>query len=382
MRPTFDNLARIGFEDILGLVTARVAEDDSIDFKAGWYSNGDDFRIDLSALANSGGGCIVLGVAEEEGVATEICGVGEGAENALLQMSNWAESGLRPRLQWSHRVIDSSEGVRVVALAVRRSLQGPHMVVSKHRFWKRLPVGKNEMMDVDDLRRAFHYSVSEEDDIRLSLDSLLARTTRLQPNQTALSVVVAPSPPAVGLFSPGDARDGLPLELLRQATDYFLLDSGSLRITFDGFSLAKPNGADIFEVGWDGVFRAHSRFVDREENRRRWFFPMNDLIDPLDGLFKNLMDLYRGSGVPAPIRAICAVHGCEGRMLNARIHDGTVCNRTDIVLDVAWLDFERPWFDQVVPWLDRVWNAFGFANCPILEPDGTVKKERLHRWLT
>ncbi len=382
MRPTYDNLARIRAEDIRGLVDAGVAEDDSIDFKRDWYTNGEDFRVDISALANSAGGCLVIGIDEENGEASKICGVNGDAEEKLLRMSNWAESGIRPRLQWNHQVIDMGEDGQVVLIGVRRSLRGPHMVIPKERFWKRLPVGANQVMDVDDLRRAFQYSVSEEDEVRLLLDAMLAGTSPVQQNETALSLVLAPSPLATGHFSPSDDQSSPTLNLLCQAASWYLQDYEFMQITFDGFSLAKPSRPDVFEMSWDGVLSAHSRISDPDDETHRLYHAWPDLIEPLNGALVNMRDLYQASGVSAPVRAICAVHGCEGRQLATSFPGALVSNRSDLFLDVAWLDFDSPWFDQVVPWLDRVWNAFGLKNCPIREENGTVKIERMRPYFS
>jgi predicted HTH transcriptional regulator len=73
--------------DLQELIDAQVPEGLKIDFKLTNYGNSDkdkkELLKDVSALANSHGGHLVLGVEESEGVASKIVGIEIDADSEI-----------------------------------------------------------------------------------------------------------------------------------------------------------------------------------------------------------------------------------------------------------------------------------------------------------
>ena len=58
-----------------------------------------EFLADISALANSGGGDLILGIEEDKGTASEVVGLESfDPDNGILKMENVIRDGIAPRI--------------------------------------------------------------------------------------------------------------------------------------------------------------------------------------------------------------------------------------------------------------------------------------------
>ena len=149
------------------LVNGGVRESRSLEFKAklvwGTESDRKEFLADISALANGGGGDLILGIQEDKGAASAVVGLDAfDPDNDKLKMENMIRDGIAPRIIGIRlRPVDLNNGRRVVIVRVPNSLNRPHMVVLKNwsRFYSRNSAGKYQL-DVHELRSAFVASES------------------------------------------------------------------------------------------------------------------------------------------------------------------------------------------------------------------------------
>ena len=154
------NLPEISSADIQALVENAACESTTLEFKRDLPGSGDEakreFLADISALANTSGGDLLYGVAEENGCASAITGIGtQDTDGELLRLSNILNSGLEPRIRYTPLIIQCAEET-VLVLRVEKSWNAPHRVVFKSydRFFGRNAAGKYPL-DVQQLRRAF-----------------------------------------------------------------------------------------------------------------------------------------------------------------------------------------------------------------------------------
>jgi hypothetical protein len=79
-------LSDVAYADLQRLVTGRVLDVD-IDFKSEPHKDGQDLAVDVSAMANTVGGVLVIGMAEAEGAATELkpCPLSDDDTNRMRQ---------------------------------------------------------------------------------------------------------------------------------------------------------------------------------------------------------------------------------------------------------------------------------------------------------
>lgn len=155
------------------LVTNGVRESRSLEFKAkliwGTESQRKEFLADVSALANGGGGDLILGIEDNDGTASAVVGLDSfDPDKDALKMESVIRDGIAPRIIGIRlRPIDLGNGRRVVIVRVPNSLNRPHMVDFKKwsRFYSRNSTGKYQL-DVHELRSAFVASASVMERVR------------------------------------------------------------------------------------------------------------------------------------------------------------------------------------------------------------------------
>ena len=166
-------------DDVTSLITNKVPEGRSLEYKeelpGGSSSQKKEFFADISSLANTVGGWILYGVAEERdeegrptGVPRECVGLKDNSERQVLRCDSMARDGIEPRIPgFRCRAIPLSDSAFVLACWVPKSLQAPHMVVFEgaSKFYARGASGKYPL-DVQQIREAFVGSESLRDKIR------------------------------------------------------------------------------------------------------------------------------------------------------------------------------------------------------------------------
>lgn len=123
---------------ITDAVAARLAETDDLDWKSKLYEeknlNQTDFPKDVAAMANRGGGVIVLGVEEADKKATKIVDVGKVTEGYERTLASVAVSAISPPVFGVIvQPITTDQGT-VVAVVVPGSSDGPHLIYRNHYF--------------------------------------------------------------------------------------------------------------------------------------------------------------------------------------------------------------------------------------------------------
>lgn len=138
-----------------------VSEGRDLDFKQATYGNADgdkrEFLADISAFANTVGGHIVVGVAENDGIATGIVPFTANADTEIQRLESITLTGVQPRIIGVRiRAVPLAAGGTVLILHVPRSWNGPHRVIaqSSNRFYMRAGTRKYEP-DVEELRQLF-----------------------------------------------------------------------------------------------------------------------------------------------------------------------------------------------------------------------------------
>ena len=184
-----DQLDSIDESHLNALVTDGVRESRSLEFKAELLlatdSNKKEFLADVSALANGGGGDLVLGIEDDNGAASAVSGLDSfDPDKDTLRIESVVRDGIAPRIVGLRvRRVALTSGRPVVIIRVPNSLNRPHMVVFKQwsRFYSRNSAGKYQL-DVDELRSAFVASENITERVRQfrveRLDAILQGTPR------------------------------------------------------------------------------------------------------------------------------------------------------------------------------------------------------------
>jgi len=168
--PNIENLSE---EHLFQLAKNGVRESRILEFKSslniGSDSQRKEFLADVSSFANSGGGDIVYGIEESNGVASEVCGItGFDQDSEYLRIEEIIRNGIEPRivgLQLNSVILKSGNTALVVRIP--SSFNSPHMVTFKgsSKFFSRNSVGKYPL-DITELRAAFIASESLSERVR------------------------------------------------------------------------------------------------------------------------------------------------------------------------------------------------------------------------
>lgn len=143
------------------LKDSGVPESRTIEYKAALPLDTKDSKIeflaDVTAFANTSGGTLYIGIAEEGGIPTAVDGIAISDTDKYIQhLENLLRDGVQPRLSPVIECVPLASGNYVVVVKVQRSWARPHRVtIGGHaHFYERHSTGKAPM-DVGQLRTAF-----------------------------------------------------------------------------------------------------------------------------------------------------------------------------------------------------------------------------------
>lgn len=371
-------LADIGEADLQRLIATGRSEGRQLDFKRDWPGGSDadvrELLADVTSFANSEGGDIIFGMAEDgNSVATELPGVAaDGLDQRILAMEARVRDGIDLRLPlFQVHPVPLGNGAVAVVVRIRASLLSPHRVSYKgsSRFYGRNSRGKFEM-DTTELRAAFAASESVPDRLYgLHRDALRRNESGILPcrlmEAPALIVTIAP------------------LSILREQRD--------LPVTRE-LAVLPPNagGGLYFAAGLEGHF-VHVGSEDDPRLARSWSFnyrrgymdfawvvggehrgekviwqPYFD--KPLLGLGRSCVARLQGYGIDGPWVAMATLTNALNHKIILDQYDRT---------QPAWQN--EAYLGQIVddtlspaalkPLLDALWRVFGVDRPPDLPAD-------------
>jgi len=173
-------LDSITLDDLHALVVDKIQEGKSIEYKMEAYrldSTDTDYKRkqheellkDVSSFANTTGGHLLIGVEEDGGIPTNVCGIDCDDPDALkLRWNQIIENGLEPRVNVGIKAIPVAQGKCAFVFQISQSLVCPHRVVFRRdfgQFWARNSGGAYRM-DTSELRQSFSFSATVFEQIR------------------------------------------------------------------------------------------------------------------------------------------------------------------------------------------------------------------------
>ena len=343
--------------DLEALVTAGATETFRVEYKREPWTDNREWCKDISALANTQGGCIIVGMREQDGVAAELIGF-DGELDALVQrLTQSAESNLLPRLAIAFDTLQVTNGRKVLLVTTPRSRFAPHQTLQDHRFYKRVNATVLPM-SADELRRAFLFSRSVEE---LCLDAHrehVARVRTPKANELGLFVDFFPLPLDVDRVDP--ARQDM-WKVLEKAQPLFGEYSHNRRVVFDGYVLSGPDGGQFeLRVMRSGALLWHHFLVDQPPDSRRIHSKWT--AEQLRRALEMVREVHASWKASTPIYACLTLIGCKDFLLT---HPARKPISEDH-LEFPPLYIEKAETEAIVeirPWLHRLWNACGVTRC-------------------
>lgn len=160
-------LDQITEQDITDLVTNKVPEDKTLEYKEALPGNSDGDRkectADITALANTQGGDLLYGVTEERDANGQPTGIPKAAtgiattnpDKDILRLTTLIRDTTDPRLTRLDPIpIPGFPAGPVILIRIPDSFNKPHMATNSKKFYARTSSGKYEM-NTSELRDAF-----------------------------------------------------------------------------------------------------------------------------------------------------------------------------------------------------------------------------------
>lgn len=381
--------AGISEQDLQLLVSNGVAEGRDLEFKAVPYGNADgdrrEFLKDATAMANTVGGHIVIGIAEANGVASALQPITSSpADTEKLRLENILLASVEPRLIGVQmREVPVPAGY-VLVLRVPRSWNPPHRVThgGSNRYWLRHSSGAYEPT-VDQLRTVFLGGADME---RRLLEFRLDRLARLGTGERGFllraraQLVLQVVPLAEGAFD-------MPT-VTTATTDFAPLNTRSghtWRYNLEGLLIHSPVDQRGSVVGYTQVFRngrvemARGGYIRemQDEGTSQPFVAAGLLLNSLvNGVTRCLKGAAK-HGAAYPMAVMISFLNAQGTCL-ATSNDGfevaNLLDRADLLFSPVIAESEQDALGGggfLLPIFDAFWNAYGQPQCgPVRNPNG------------
>jgi hypothetical protein len=359
--------------DLLRLISEGVPESKSLDYKAELPPDNRDghreFLKDVSALANTDGGDLLYGVAEQGGLATALPGLDVPNQDMLRQqLENRLRDGLQPRIPDVRLHFISVSGKHVLVVRVARSWAAPHRVSAggHGHFYARNSAGVFGL-DVDQLRAVFLLSEAIEQRIK---EFKVERLSKISAGAHPIPVIAGVNYVVHLLpLSSFAARNVLSMENLRShAPRFAYLDSMgySQRINVDGLVMVenrRSTSAAYTQVFRNGCIEAVAVFEELTKGGKpqvpaawcEW-----QTIKSLQSYTKGLFAL----GIAPPFFVFVSLVNALGSRLNIDrwlTTPGEPLDRPALQLPEAVIDREDASIGLALkPTFDSLWHAFGY----------------------
>jgi len=370
-----------------------------------------EFCKNVSAFANTEGGCILYGIQELEedgrntGKPERVVSLRDlNADQERLRLEQILRDGVEPRLPGVH--IQPVEGLPegpALAVVVPRSWMAPHMVThgGHNRFYSRAGGGKYQL-DVKQLRDAFARSEEIPLRIRRFRDERLATiqagdTPVPLPKDAKLIMHLVPLASIVSVVSLDMNK------IMEEASKMRLFDmpGSDTRFNLDGVLTYYRGGSGNLGFTYAQFFRTGcveavlAKGLEPELKRN----PLHQRNDPSlkenllvsDGsklsrlavdMLERLMGYLKTVGPQPPVYLFVTLMGFRDSVLLFGGIDGQIAGNPDDYLidgDVLVLpeiqldDLDAPADTAIKPALDALWQASGYANCPCYDNQGNFR---------
>lgn len=358
-----------------------------------------DFLEDICSFANMYGGLLLYGVDEARDANTKLGhiaalpGIPDLPKDFKARVEELVRSSFDPRFSGvSLDVIESDSGQKVLKVAIERSAQAPHRVISNgSREFMRRTLTSSEKMDAHEIRESVKRSLDASQHARDRLLSLAqnASTIRFRPTNPNLPDQVTLWACAVPAFETtlpegvGDPAVSTALLTLEPTHKAF----GGVQVRYDhrGAYLTPPLllAPVLDRIHHDGTIERFD-FVDiafspLEENPPRYVHHQQ-LLDALQEIGRVIRYLRGKVGIGGPMLVAVGLFGTQGlhlRQIFAPTPSGGVRAEelpAEITTDVILLEPQETTDDflgrVVSTAADRFWNAGGHPSCAGFDTEG------------
>jgi hypothetical protein len=363
------NIDLLEENDLQALVDNQIPERKTIDYKESLPGKPDsdrkEFLADISSFANASGGYLIYGMRENNGIASEVCGLESiDADAEILRLENIIRDGIKPRIPGvSLRAIHLQTSKDVIIIHIPMSWASPHMVTFKNdsKFYSRNSAGKYQL-DVSELRAAFVLSETTTERIR---NFRIERLSKIVAGETP--VILNPTPKIIlhiipfSAFNPASRFDVSSLANDTGRLQPISAGSWDSRHNFDGYlSFAEP--LTYLQVFRNGIIEAVNTSIIRPDGSRRTI-PSSFEIILLEAL-PRFLSIQKQLGVEPPLFIMLSLLGVLDYIMgvNSRFDTYPIDRDALILPEIIVENFECNPSEVMRPIFDSIWNASGLPR--------------------
>ena len=363
-------------------------ESDRLECKREAYKRDDEgtreMLRDISAMANSTGGYLVIGAAADaaEKIVT-LAGI-ENGEPEALRMISCCRASIEEQILGLHcQPVSVAPDRHVLIWHVPRSTRRPHMVTFKgmYQCWTRHGTRKDKM-SIEEIREA----CLRTENIRVNLERFIAhrREVHLPSNDVGLLLTATPLVVRDEVLDSGDGA----LRTILQQPPYRRASGWALDFHGTG-KLAKPTlyGLKIELPGHYHVEVFRNGHVEAAISLKSLIYGggQSDIIHPVAlpeyclSFLHTVRSIVDHTGITEPLVLGLSLPGAYGRSMRVGLPREEIWS---VMEPVVWEDggsLELPPMQFSYPLdpegaaralCDRLWNAFGQDHCPAFGSDG------------
>lgn len=369
--------------DLRSLIEGAAAESLTIEYKRDTYGGDDrskaEFLADVSSLANTLGGDLIIGIDAPGGVPTALSPFTGDADVERLRFEQMARSGLEPRIPNLQTRAVPVQGGFVLVLRVPRSYVRPHRIIfgGRNRFVARSSAGKYDP-NVAELRALFASGPDMAERMRAFR---FDRTSRVVAGETVVPLL--DSCFLVLHLVPFSHFAMPPAFSLTEVTHDLFAPIGTShaadwRVNFDGFlTLSNENQGRhraYVQVFRTGAVEAVAASIARSDGGIHIGHVGHYVVDYTRRLAVDL----QSCGVEPPLAVMASLIGVRGRLLASEFsvwdQEGQTADRDELHLTEVVLEEicnSNPDCAKVLrPTLNHLANAAGLIVSPFFDQDG------------
>ena len=386
------NFDAIDGDTIKSLIDGGASESVHLEFKRDTYGNADadkkEFLKDITAFANTLGGHLIIGVDENDGIATSLEPISENIDDELQRLENIARTGIEPTITGLRMKRIDNENV--IVIHIPRSFNPPHRVIYKgsNRYYGRNSSGKHEL-SLEELRQSF----GEQRSIEERAKSFVGQ--RFLSIQAGDGIMPLPEKNGtlvmhlVPLLNFGTERriDVVKIKELQETNSHFnRIDSpgsGSQRINLEGYCVYHSDtpcqaytqifNNGVVEATNTSLFRRYKHPYPTKRDRVYWReFSGRDLPLSLIEAINDYMQGLHALEIMPPILLQISMMGIKGIEMGIKLDDPyhvppsyerDVLHLPSSV--ITEFSADENYQSVIAEQMHFLWNAFDFARCDL-----------------